>query len=188
MGTPDFDSDSFFLKKLLLQMILAAIAALGEKEGPNKSAIIKFIEATYSGSLEEGYTAEISDALEKLQDSGELQLVRSHFVKVETVASPRRGRGRPKKPKSVPSPGPAAQTPLRRGRPPKPKGSHAAAVKIAGGISRRRGRPRKKHRPAVVAAPPAGAKGREATAVILVKRKRGRPRKVKPPAGGAADE
>ncbi|KAK8936602.1 hypothetical protein KSP39_PZI012338 [Platanthera zijinensis] len=161
------------------EMILAAIAALGEKEGPNKSAIIKFIEATYSGSLGEGYTAEISDALEKLQDSGELQLVRSHFVKVEAVASPRRGRGRPKKPKSVPSPGSAAP---RRGRPPKPKGSHAAAVKFAGGISRRRGRPRKKHRPAVAAAPPAGAKGREATAVTGVKRKRGRPRKVKPPA------
>ncbi|PKA65135.1 HMG-Y-related protein A [Apostasia shenzhenica] len=170
------------------EMILAAITALGEKDGSSKSSISKHIETVNGGSLPANHSAALSEALEKMRESGELLLVNDNYLKPDSKATapiPRRGRGRP--PKAKP---PKPISPRPRGRPPKPKDPLASAVaKAAGGYPRRRGRPPKKHRPAVAVAivpTAAAAGGGSVPTVVGVKRGRGRPPKVRPPAADVA--
>ncbi|PKU69360.1 HMG-Y-related protein A [Dendrobium catenatum] len=77
------------------EMILAAITELGEKDGSNKLAISKQIEATYGDRLPTDHSALLSESLAKLNKSGKLLFVKNNYLKPDTDAQPRRGRGRP---------------------------------------------------------------------------------------------
>ena len=170
-------------------MILTAIAALGEKEGSNKSEISRYIETTFSGVVPEGHETALSEALTKMKESGELLFVRNNYLKAESNSTPRRGRGRPPKPKQPLPPGGSPPTPRPRGRPPKPKDPLAAAIaKASSGLPRPRGRP-KKHRPAVATLAKTAVKSSVLKpAVPGVKRGRGRPPKVRVPEASVAAE
>ncbi|RWV88451.1 hypothetical protein GW17_00049457 [Ensete ventricosum] len=156
-------------------MIMAAIEALDEKGGSNKSAIARHIASTYQ-DLSESHPSLLTAHLARMKESGELLFVKNNYMRPGPVAPPKRGRGRPPKPKPELPPGEAAAPrpqPRPRGRPPKPKDPVAAAVaKATSGMPRRRGRPPKK------VARSAGTEA--ATAGGGVKRGRGRPPKVKP--------
>ena len=80
-------------------MILAAIEALDEAGGSNKSSISKHIEDTY-GSLPAAHATLLSHHLNRMRQSGELVLVKNNYMKPDPNAPPRRGRGRPPKPKA----------------------------------------------------------------------------------------
>ncbi|CAI9111373.1 OLC1v1011586C1 [Oldenlandia corymbosa var. corymbosa] len=148
------------------QMIVEAIAALKQKEGANKSAISKYIESKY-GEVPPGHSNLLSAHLTRMKDSGELVFFKNNYLLPDPSAPPRRGRGRPPKPKDpsaekAAAPGDAPPTsPRGRGRPrkdpnaepapkkPKPADKPAPAVSKTG---RPRGRPRK-----VIPAPAVGA-------------------------------
>uniref|UniRef100_A0A2C9WBU0 Uncharacterized protein n=1 Tax=Manihot esculenta TaxID=3983 RepID=A0A2C9WBU0_MANES len=85
-------------------MILAAIAALDEKNGSNKTS------------------------MSKMKSTGELLFWKNNYMKADTNAPPRRGRGRPPKPKT-------------QGRP--PKDQNAPPKPAPTGSGKPRGRPRK---------------------------------------------
>ncbi|KAF5183301.1 Hmg-y-related protein a [Thalictrum thalictroides] len=167
------------------EMILAAIDSLNEKDGSNKSAIAKYIESTY-GDLPESHTTLLTDSLNQMKDNGELILAKNNYMRPNPNAPPKRGRGRPPKPKttasSIETPTPATDPtapPRSRGRPPKqrdPLSVTAAPLKVTtSGTGRGRGRPPKKD---------SGAdKETETTTTVPMTglpRPRGRPPKVKP--------
>ncbi|XP_072978812.1 HMG-Y-related protein A [Typha angustifolia] len=160
------------------EMILAAISALDEKNGSNKSAISKYMESKY-GELPQSHASLLTAHLARMKESGELLFVKNNYVRPGPDAPPKRGRGRPPKPKQPVVPGAVLPPPRPRGRPPKPKDPLAAAVaKATSGMPKPRGRPPKKAKAdpaAATAAPPAAAAGDGAP-----KRGRGRPPKVKP--------
>ncbi|CAL9777467.1 unnamed protein product [Musa acuminata subsp. burmannicoides] len=164
------------------EMIMAAIAALGEKGETDESAIAAYIESAYQG-LAESHAALLTAHLARMTDDGELHVVGDNYVRPDPTpaAPPKRGRGRPPKPKPNPAltPSAAPAAPRPRGRPPKPKDPLAVAVaKAASGLPRRRGRPPKRVKAAQPAVADAGAA--PSPAVVGVKRGRGRPPKVKP--------
>ncbi|KAG0489193.1 hypothetical protein HPP92_008004 [Vanilla planifolia] len=157
------------------EMILAALGSLAEKDGSNKTAILNYIEANYGESLPEDHAAELSDALAEMKENGQLLFLKNNYLKPDSILTPRRGRGRPPKPKTPLVPGAVSLTPRPRGRPPKPKDPLAAAVaKASSGLPRPRGRP-KKHRPTVRTT----LHGVAGPVVSGVKRGRGRPPKVR---------
>ncbi|PKU68670.1 HMG-Y-related protein A [Dendrobium catenatum] len=148
------------------EMILGAITELGEKDGSSKLAISKQIEATYGDRLPEDHSAVLSESLAKLKESGKLLFVNNNYLKPDTDAQPRRGRGRPPKPKPDVPEGPelqstkqrslpakenkpvSASSGKKRGRPPKGSNTNGdSAPEIAGitptGPKRGRGRPPK---------------------------------------------
>ncbi|XP_052186726.1 HMG-Y-related protein B-like [Diospyros lotus] len=163
------------------EMILAAIEALNDKNGSNKSSISKHIEATY-GELPPAHSTLLSHHLNKMKQSGQLLVVKNNYMKPDPDGPPRRGRGRPPKPKDPQPPDTAVSSPRPRGRPPKPRDPAAPppptkSPTSTSGIStgRPRGRPPKKAKTTT----PAG--GSDSTAPLTgVKRGRGRPPKVKP--------
>ncbi|KAM0952735.1 putative High mobility group protein HMGA [Dioscorea sansibarensis] len=160
------------------EMIMAAIDALDEKNGSNKSAISKYMESTY-GELPPSHPSLLAAHLVRMKESGELIMVKNNYMRPGPDAPPKRGRGRPPKPKVPLPPGAAPPAPRPRGRPPKAKDPLAAAVaKAASGLPRPRGRPPKKARPTVAGAGPASSGA--APPPSGVKRGRGRPPKVKP--------
>ncbi|OAY25272.1 HMG-Y-related protein B [Manihot esculenta] len=157
------------------EMIMAAIEALDDKDGSNKSAISKQIESTYP-DLPAAHTTLLAHHLNKMKQSGQLVMVKNNYMKPDPNAPPKRGRGRPPKPKVPVPPGTVIAPPRPRGRPPKPKDPFAPVAppkKSTSGSGRPRGRPPKKAKTEVAptSAPAAQAKG--------VKRGRGRPPKVK---------
>ncbi|KAL8161256.1 hypothetical protein V2J09_012745 [Rumex salicifolius] len=156
------------------QMVMAAIEALGEKEGSNESAISNYIESNNS-DLPADHSTLLSDALEKMKESGQLVFANDNYLKPDLEAPPKRGRGRPRKNKAAPPPAPVTGPTRSRGRPPKVKDPLAPAPepKKAAPVGRPRGRQPKKTEPA----PPV-----ETTATVGVKRGRGRPPKVRPAA------
>ena len=99
------------LRLFLLQMILAAIEGLGDKNGSNKSAISKYIEGKY-GELPPAHASLLTAHLARMKESGELIFVKNNYFRADAPDAPqKRGRGRP------PGSGPP---PLRRcvcGRP-----------------------------------------------------------------------
>ncbi|CAL9099696.1 HMG-Y-related protein A-like [Musa acuminata AAA Group] len=163
------------------EMIMAAIEALDEKGGSNKSAIARHIASTYQ-DLSESHASLLTAHLARMKESGELLFVKNNYMRPGPDVPPKRGRGRPPKPKPELPPGETAAPrppPRPRGRPPKPKDPVAAAVaKATSGMPRRRGRPPKKV--ARSAGTEAGSSTAPATAGGGVKRGRGRPPKVKP--------
>ncbi|XP_068662443.1 HMG-Y-related protein A-like [Aristolochia californica] len=148
------------------EMIFAAIAALNDKNGSNKSAISKYIESQYE-DLPPGHETLLVHHLSKMKESGELVLVKNNYMRPDPNAPPRRGRGRPPKPKLQVPAGTVDASPRPRGRPPKPKDPNAPPPAPAG-PPRPRGRPPKKAR--LTGNAPSGPP-----------RPRGRPPKAKPP-------
>ena len=151
------------------EMIVKALEALNEADGSNKSAISKYIETTYGELPDETV---LGSHLNKMKESGELAFKQNNYMKADPNAPPKRGRGRPPKPKTPLPPGTVVSPPRPRGRPPKdpnapPKSPKAKATP---GSGRPRGRPKKVPRSPAVAAPTAVSSGRP----------RGRPPKVKP--------
>ncbi|MQL88682.1 hypothetical protein Taro_021241 [Colocasia esculenta] len=158
----------------LNQMILAAIDALNDKNGSNKSKISKYIESQYA-DLPAGHSMLLSHHLNKMKDAGELAFAKNNYLRPDPSSPPKRGRGRPPKPKEPLPAGYVPPSPRPRGRPPKAKDPNALPPapkpKSGDGAPKRRGRPPKKApRPAGTSAPAAPG----------VKRGRGRPPKVKP--------
>lgn len=156
-------------------MILKAIEALNDKNGSNKSSISKHVESTY-GELPAGHSALLTHHLNKMKESGELVFWKNNYMKPDPSAPPRRGRGRPPKPK-VALPQAMDLTTRPRGRPPKdpnappkpPKG------KVSTGSGKTRGRPRKMARPS------GGLGGPPSMASTTTGKPRGRPPKAKAP-------
>uniref|UniRef100_A0A0E0B2Q9 HMG-Y-related protein A n=1 Tax=Oryza glumipatula TaxID=40148 RepID=A0A0E0B2Q9_9ORYZ len=177
------------------QMILAAIEALDDRNGSNKTAISQHIEGKYEGLLPPAHPSLLTAHLARMKQTGELAFSKNNYFRGDDPSlPPKRGRGRPPKPKdaaaAAPAPAPAApaaSSPRPRGRPPKPKDPLAEAVaKATSGMPRARGRPPKKAKveqedpigaPAAASAPAAAAE-----AAPPVKRGRGRPPKVRPAA------
>lgn len=157
-------------------MIMAAIEALNDSNGSNKSAIATYIESTY-GDLPPAHATLLAHHLNKMKQSGELVLVKNNYMKPDPNAPPKRGRGRPPKPKVPLPPGTVVSPPRPRGRPPKPRDpfSPQAEPKSPSGTGRPRGRPPKKAKTA--SAPPQAPAPAPATGAP---RGRGRPPKVKP--------
>ncbi|GMN38528.1 hypothetical protein TIFTF001_007753 [Ficus carica] len=160
------------------EMIMAAIESLNEAGGSNKSSISKHIEETY-GNLPAAHMTLLAHHLNRMRQSGELVLVKNNYAKPDPNAPPRRGRGRPPKPKALVPPGAVVAPPRPRGRPPKPRDPFAPPPplkKKSSGSGRPRGRPPKKAKTTTTttasAAAPAPRDGSP--------RGRGRPPKVKP--------
>ncbi|XP_043699036.1 HMG-Y-related protein A-like [Telopea speciosissima] len=155
------------------EMIFAAIAALNDKNGSNKSAISKYIESQYV-DLPVGHSDLLQIHLNRLKESGDLILVKSNYMRPSPNTPPKRGRGRPPKPK-VPLPaGHVSSPPRPRGRPPKPRDPNSVPTpKVSSG--RPRGRPPKKAKPAGAAIPTKSGPPRP----------RGRPPKVRAPFASA---
>lgn len=165
--------------RLFLQLIMNAIDALNDKNGSNKSAISKHIEATY-GNLPPAHSTLLSHHLNKMKATGQLLFVKNNYLRPGPDTPPRRGRGRPPKPKTPLPPGTVLPPPRPRGRPPKsrdpndpppPPKPKAAPSPAASG--RKRGRPPKATKTGVP--PPSTSVG----ATSGVPRGRGRPPKVK---------
>ncbi|MED6159852.1 hypothetical protein PIB30_045994 [Stylosanthes scabra] len=161
------------------EMILKAIEALNEENGSNKTTISKYIESTYGG-LPEGHKALLNVHLAKMRDSGELVFWKNNYTIRDPHAPPRRGRGRPPKPKDPPSPGNIITPSRPRGRPPKDPNEppRTPKSKTSGGSGRPRGRPRKMARPSggFDSPPPSVVVGGSPSG-----RGRGRPPKMKGP-------
>ncbi|TKY56715.1 HMG-Y-related protein A [Spatholobus suberectus] len=151
------------------EMIMKALEALNEPSGSSKSAISKHIESTY-GELPDSNL--LVQHLNKMKESGELVFLKNNYMKPDPNAPPKRGRGRPPKPKVPLPPGTVLSPPRPRGRPPKDPNAPPKSPKAKGtpGSGRPRGRPKKIARSPAVAAPTAVSTGRP----------RGRPPKVKP--------
>ncbi|XP_057960443.1 HMG-Y-related protein A [Malania oleifera] len=162
------------------EMIIAAIEALNDENGSNKSAISKYIESTYR-DLPAAHPTLLAHHLNKMKQNGELAMVKNNFMKPDPNAPPKRGRGRPPKPKVPLPPGTVLPPPRPRGRPPKPRDPFAplspVKKKSPSGSGKPRGRPPKKPKVADSAGPP-GAAG---IPTPVASRPRGRPPKVKPP-------
>lgn len=150
------------------KMILAAIEALNDKNGSNKSAISKYIEGKY-GDLPKAHASLLTAHLVRMKETGELLFLKNNYFRTDAPdAPPKRGRGRPPKPKdpNAPPPPPKPASPRPRGRPAKPKDPEAEAAN-----------------------PPKKAKASPAPAVegsTPGKRGRGRPPKARPAEPAAA--
>lgn len=133
-----------------MQLILAAIEAVDDKNGANKTTISKHIESIY-GQLPAAHSTLLSHHLNRMKQSGELLLYKNNYIKPGPNAPPRRGRGRPPKAKTSPSSAPAGDavvSPARpRGRPPKVVDPDAPApaekTKSPSASGKKRGRPKK---------------------------------------------
>ncbi|XP_054799212.1 HMG-Y-related protein A isoform X2 [Prosopis cineraria] len=147
------------------EMIMKALEALNEPNGANKSAIAKHIEATY-GELPASHSTLLSHHLNRMKESGELVFAKNNYMKPDPNAPPKRGRGRPPKPKAPLPPGTVLSPPRPRGRPPKDP-SAPPKPKTSTGSGRPRGRPKK-----VARTSPEN--------VTVTSRPRGRPPKEKP--------
>ncbi|XP_062192348.1 HMG-Y-related protein A-like [Phragmites australis] len=160
------------------EMILAAIEALNDKNGSNKSAISKFIEGKH-GDLPPAHASLLTAHLARMKETGELIFLKNNYFRADAPdAPPKRGRGRPPKPRdpNAPPPPPKPSSPRPRGRPPKSKSVdplEAAVAQATAGMPKARGRPPKKAK-----ASPAPAPAGDGTAPV--KRGRGRPPKVRP--------
>ncbi|KAL3323510.1 hypothetical protein AABB24_037913 [Solanum stoloniferum] len=135
------------------QMIYDALDALQQKEGSNKSSISKYIESKY-GNMTDAHSKLLTYHLDRMKQTGELIFLKNNYIKPGPDAPPKRGRGRPPKPKTTLPQGTEIAAPKPRGRPkkdpnapptpkkPKPTSvpSELAPVSKTG---RPRGRPRK---------------------------------------------
>lgn len=160
-----------------MQLIINAIEALNDKNGSNKTSISKYIESKY-GVLPGGHTTLLSHHLNRMKETGELIFWKNNYMKPDPNAPPRRGRGRPPKPK-VPMPPGVSLSPARhRGRPPKDPNAPPSSPKpnkAAFETGKPRGRPRKMARPEGGI----GIDGSSSTMMTGTGRPRGRPPKVK---------
>ncbi|WVZ06316.1 hypothetical protein V8G54_019662 [Vigna mungo] len=172
MASGDFINKSLSLPPYP-EMILEAVEALNDGNGSNKTSISKYIESRY-GVLPPGHKVLLNVHLAKMRDSGLLDFWKNNYTKRDPNAPPRRGRGRPPKPKELLPPGIVLSPPRPRGRPPKGPSDMQRPPKATTGSGRPRGRPRKMARPA------GGFGETSASSLKPSARPRGRPPKVKP--------
>ncbi|KAF7831103.1 HMG-Y-related protein A-like [Senna tora] len=123
------------------EMIMKALEALNEESGSNKSAIAKYIESTF-GEMPAGHTTLLSHHLNKMKENGDLVFMKNNYMKPDPNAPPKRGRGRPPKPKDPLAPGTVLSPPRPRGRPPKDPNA-PPKPKTTAASGRPRGRPKK---------------------------------------------
>uniref|UniRef100_A0A7N0UBI8 HMG-Y-related protein A n=1 Tax=Kalanchoe fedtschenkoi TaxID=63787 RepID=A0A7N0UBI8_KALFE len=146
MASPDGYDDSGAAPALpqYPEMILAAIDALNDPNGSNKTAVSNYIESTYS-DLPTTHSTLLSHHLNRMKLSGELVMAKNNYMRPDPTSPPKRGRGRPPKPKSdkAAAEKPANSSPRPRGRPPKSKDS-TSKPKPYTPSGRPRGRPPKK--------------------------------------------
>ncbi|OMO55466.1 High mobility group, HMG-I/HMG-Y [Corchorus capsularis] len=157
------------------QLILNALEALNDKNGSNKTSISKYIESKY-GDLPAGHTTLLAHHLNRMKETGELVFWKNNYMKADPNAPPRRGRGRPPKPKDPLEPASVLGPARPRGRPPKDPNAptRSPKPKSPSGSGKPRGRPRKMARPS-------GGIGVSSTSTMVTGvRGRGRPPKVKP--------
>ncbi|KAL6539064.1 hypothetical protein OROMI_025390 [Orobanche minor] len=100
------------------EMIMAAIEALNENNGSSKSSISKHIESTY-GNLPPAHSTVLTHHLNRMRATGQLVFNKNNYLKLDPNAPPRRGRGRPPKPRTPLPPGTMPLPPRPRGRPPR---------------------------------------------------------------------
>ncbi|XP_044478272.1 HMG-Y-related protein B-like [Mangifera indica] len=156
------------------EMIIAAIEALNEETGSSKAAISKEMEST-NLDLPAAHSTLLSHNLNRMTESGVLVMVKNNYMKPDPNAPPKRGRGRPPKPKAPLPTGTVISPPRPRGRPPKPRDPFAPPKKMSStGSGRPRGRPPKKVKTTPATAPA------NANNTTGAPRGRGRPPKVKP--------
>lgn len=129
---------------------METLDALKQTGGANKSSISKYMESKY-GEMPPGHADLLSHYLTRMKNSGELLFIKNNYLKPGPDAPPRRGRGRPPKPKEPLPPGTIPAPPRPRGRPrkdpnappapkkPKPPSAPPSISKTG----RPRGRPRK---------------------------------------------
>ncbi|CAA7033761.1 unnamed protein product [Microthlaspi erraticum] len=174
------------------QMIIEAIESLNDKNGSNKTTIAKHIESTQQ-TLPPSHSTLLGYHLNKMKSAGQLIMVKNNYMKPGSQSNappPKRGRGRPPKPKTQAESGVAetvvaaavsADPPRSRGRPPKSRDPSEPPVqpkeKIASGSGRPRGRPPKK--PRVDSETVATPAPEPAAQPNVERRGRGRPPKVK---------
>ncbi|OAY79184.1 HMG-Y-related protein A [Ananas comosus] len=157
-------------------MIMAAITALNEPNGSNKTSISKYIQSNY-GELPPSHSALLKAHLMHMRQNGELVFIKNNYFVAGPDAPPKRGRGRPPKSEARGPPG-FRPAPPPRPAPPRPQGASS-------GRGRGRGRPRKVPLPDHAAA--SASTSSSAAAMMGAapppqpgKRGRGRPRKVRP--------
>ncbi|XP_073281926.1 uncharacterized protein [Primulina huaijiensis] len=108
-----------------VEMITAAIAALNERNGSSKKAIVKYIESHYS-NLPPTHSALLTHHLKRLKNSGQILMVKySYKLPRSGVSSPVSANG------TVPDSTASIGSKKRPGRPPKAK-SVQAAVPVFG--------------------------------------------------------
>uniref|UniRef100_A0A0V0HI12 HMG-Y-related protein A n=1 Tax=Solanum chacoense TaxID=4108 RepID=A0A0V0HI12_SOLCH len=100
------------------QMIYEALDALQQKEGSNKSSISKYIESKY-GNMNDAHSKLLTYHLDRMKQTGELIFLKNNYIKPGPDAPPKRGRGRPPKPKTTLPQGTEIAAPKPRGRPKK---------------------------------------------------------------------
>lgn len=186
------------------EMITTAIGALNERTGSSKKAIAKYIERTF-GDLPPSHPALLTHHLKRLRSSGQVVMVKHSYMLPRSgddahalplhpgpVSGPKRGRGRPPKPKIPVQPtsesvlvavglvdGPVV--PKRGpGRPPKSGGVRGPRPKSLDGPKRRPGRPPKAQLGGVIPGGVPRERPRTAgvTKVKVSGRPRGRPPKI----------
>ncbi|KAL3654504.1 hypothetical protein CASFOL_004185 [Castilleja foliolosa] len=157
-------------------MIMAAIEALNEPSGSNKSSISRQIESTY-GNLPPAHTTLLNHHLNKMKSAGQLAFLKNNYLKPDPNAPPRRGRGRPPKHKTDLPASASLSPPRPRGRPPKsidPSDPQPKPTSPTASVSgRKRGRPAKSTTADLTVVPPPSTSSGPP-------RGRGRPPKVKP--------
>lgn len=100
------------------QMIYEALDALQQKEGSNKSTISKYIESNYA-NLNDAHPKLLTYHLDRMKQTGELIFLKNNYIKPGPDVPPKRGRGRPPKPKTTLPQGTEVAAPKPRGRPKK---------------------------------------------------------------------
>lgn len=96
-------------------MIMAAINALNEHLGSNKTSISKYIESKCQ-NLPAGHSTLLRHHLNRMKDTGELIFWKNNYMKPDPNFI-RRGRGRPPKPKEPGMQAPPSGPVRPRGRP-----------------------------------------------------------------------
>ncbi|RDX93260.1 hypothetical protein CR513_24505, partial [Mucuna pruriens] len=164
------------------EMIMKAIEALG-MNGGNKTTISTYMKSTY-GKLPPTHSILLSSHLNKMKESGEIVFWKNNYMKPNPNAQPKRGRGRPPKPKVSIPPQAILSLPRPRGRPRKdpnappktssvevPSGSAevpSGSTDVPSGSGKPRGRPKKIARIEVTATMPSS-----------IRKPRGRPPKTR---------
>lgn len=184
-------------------MITTAIGALNERTGSSKKAIAKYIEKTF-GDLPPSHPALLTHHLKRLRTGGQVVMVKHSYMLPRSgddaqalpphpgpVDGPKRGRGRPPKPKIPSQPtsesvlasvglvdGPVS--PKRgRGRPPKSGSSlRGPRPKSLDGAIRSPGRPPKAQMAGVLPGTAPSGRPRSVGVVNVSERRRGRPPKI----------
>ncbi|KAI4385879.1 hypothetical protein MLD38_003867 [Melastoma candidum] len=166
------------------ELIIAAIDALNDPNGSNKTTISRHIESLYP-NLPSSHATHLAHHLNRMKQDGDLVLLKNNYMRPDLDAPPKRGRGRPRK-NAEPTPLPVQAAAPSLPGPPKSGDSEAQpkSKPIPNVSGKKRGRPRKEKADVSSRSEPVAGAEAEATAAVVgaggvVKRGRGRPPKAK---------